>query len=87
LDEDAKISLQYQNESGALVSLTTDSDLSVPSSSTEFQQQLLSFSFVCCHIFNRLQAAGSGVNVLFAEIVEDDDVVIVRRVWLLPAPS
>jgi hypothetical protein len=87
LDEDAKISLQYQNESGALVSLTTDSDLSVPSSSPEFQQQLLSFSSVCRHIFNLLQAAGSGVNVLFAEIVEDDDVVIVRRVWLLPAPS
>jgi hypothetical protein len=80
LDDGAKISLQYQNASGALAPLTTDSDLSVPSSSPEFQQHSLSFSSVCRHIFNRLQAAGSGVNVLFAEIVEDDDVVIVRRV-------
>ena len=80
MDDGAKISLQYQNASGGLAPLTTDSDLSVPSSSPEFQQQSLSFSYVCRHIFNRIQAAGSGVNVLFAEIVEDDDVVIVRRV-------
>ena len=74
LDEDVKISLQYQNESGARVDVTSDGDLKV----SEAESNSHCCIFVCLPLqcFSLVQSAGVGLNVLFADII--DEYVLVR---------
>ena len=76
LVDDDNILLQYQNESGARVDLNSDGDLKV--TKFEFRINRFHLCFICDHLLIHMQAAGVGLNVLFAEVV-DDDVVVVRQ--------